>query len=184
MAARNGTLAVLVVSLGLMGCLDGGGFGGGGPGTGQGGQDGDEDEESEPEPLVPTNANRLYDFLLARRYAVYPHDAQLRRPTGPHGIGAIRVYYKSELVGSIQAGAEQHPVNAAAVAELYDASATSIVGFAVSVKTASESDAGQGWYWYELLDVSNSQAVSAEGVGIGACTGCHVQGVDFVLSAG
>ena len=45
------------------------------------------------------------------------------------------------------------------------------------VKLQADSDAGRGWYWYELF---GSGPPPLQGVGHGVCTGCHSSGRDFV----
>jgi hypothetical protein len=56
------------------------------------------------------------------------------------------------------------------------------MGWAVSVKVADDSDAGKGWYWYEVFSTEATAKPAYEGVGKKLCRACHSDGgVDQVL---
>jgi hypothetical protein len=85
------------------------------------------------------------------------------------------------LLESFEAGNHEHPIGAAAIAELYAYDGRTLNGWAVSNKLAHDSEGGQNWYWFE--NASDHAASAAEqGVGNGLCLGCHGNGVDFVMS--
>ena len=66
------------------------------------------------------------------------------------------------------------PAGSAGVKELYDAAGTSIIGYAVYLKTQATSKAGATWYWYEI----SGGGVVADGLGnsgrpLNVCVSCH-----------
>jgi hypothetical protein len=77
---------------------------------------------------------------------------------------------------------DERPVGTAAVKELLDDD-SELVGYAVGVKIADDSDGGANWYWYERVPLDskaphNDAGVVADGLGSqGAaqsiCVGCH-----------
>lgn len=69
-----------------------------------------------------------------------------------------------------------HPEGAAAVKELWG-QGDAIIGWAVEIKVQPESDGGNGWYWYELINGTEY----GPALGLGLCSGCHGAGVDNVL---
>jgi hypothetical protein len=74
------------------------------------------------------------------------------------------------------AGGDPHPVDAAAVKELYG-DGDDVVGWSVILKVG-DGAGGDAWYWLE----SYRGTIYADGVGEGLCTGCHGAGVDHFLS--
>lgn len=81
-----------------------------------------------------------------------------------HG-SASRVCQNAPQTG---AAAPPFPAGAASVKELYDASGSSLTGYAFAIRVAS-GDGGAGRYWYERA----GGTLYASGTGIGLCTGCH-----------
>ncbi len=126
--------------------------------------------------LPPTDSAPLQDWLVDGRYLDWSAEAAVHPSEGPH-LGKVRTYVNDVLAASLATGAEAHPPGAAAVKELYRTGAT-VQGWAVSVKTAVDSDAGAAWYWYEF---DGASVVAAE-LGAPVCTGCHLAGIDLVLS--
>ncbi len=57
-----------------------------------------------------------------------------------------------------------------------------LAGWAVTVKTSEQTDAGKGWFWYEVTSVTDSSAIAASGNGVSGCVSCHAIGSDMVLS--
>jgi hypothetical protein len=57
-----------------------------------------------------------------------------------------------------------------------------LVGWAVMVKTQEDSAGGQGWFWYETTNTSESSDIVAAGNGVPLCVGCHFTGTEFVLT--
>ena len=92
-------------------------------------------------------------------------------------MGSVRTYVNDVLAASLLAGEEAHPQGSTAVKELYGGD-SSVVGWAVSVKTAADSEAGTSWYWYEFTGAGTNAAE----LGAPVCTGCHLAGLDFVLT--
>jgi len=129
--------------------------------------------------VPPTNGDALYDWLSAGSYKEWVHESDRHPSAGPHPSSVI-AYLNKLLDESLSSGAAVHPKGAAAVKELFD-DAGELSGWAVSVKTDSDSAAGQGWYWYEMLGTKPDSRVVADGNGVPLCFGCHTPGNDFVL---
>lgn len=126
--------------------------------------------------LPPTDLAQLQGWLLDGVYLDWSTQDAVHPSAGPH-LGNVRTYVNDALAGSLAAGALAHPEGAAAVKELYR-TGTVVQGWAVSVKTAVDSDAGATWYWYEF---DGASVVAAE-LGAPVCTGCHLAGIDLVLT--
>lgn len=129
---------------------------------------------------VPTNGGALLPWLQAREYAAFPKESKVHASTGPHG-GSVRTYITPSLDASLAAKATEHPMGAAMVKELYGGG-SEVTGWAVAVKTAATSAAGDNWYWYEIFGTTSATKPVADGKGLPGCKGCHSGGVDFVLS--
>jgi hypothetical protein len=128
------------------------------------------------EGLVPEVSADLFKYLQSGEYRKFAHESGVHPSDGPHG--SVLTYVNPILEASLKAENEVHPVNAAAVKELYNNSGT-LIGWAVSVKTQAESEDGNGWYWYENFSTTNNRPI-ANGKGVGLCAGCHSGGLDFV----
>ena len=59
--------------------------------------------------------------------------------------------------------------------ELYGSSGSTVRGWSVMVKLQDDSDAGNGWYWYEAFNT-----FTTDGIGHTGCTTCHSAGRDFI----
>jgi hypothetical protein len=127
--------------------------------------------------LVPATRAELHKWLQAGKYKEFPHESEVHPSDGPHGD--VQTYLNPILEASLKAGNEAHPVNAAAVKELYGSDGK-LSGWAVSVKTQVESADGDGWYWYETFSTADDADAAADGKGVGLCTGCHAGGTDYV----
>ncbi len=127
----------------------------------------------------PTGHDSLFTWLKAGNYKSWVSESEQHRSAGPHPQAVI-AYLNKALDDSLTAGNDTHPQGAAAVKELFDGSGQ-LSGWAVSLKTGDNSDAGQGWYWYEILGTSADSRVVADGNGVPLCFGCHTPGKDFVL---
>lgn len=126
---------------------------------------------------VPPEGTALLSFLQGNSYAQFPAESAVRAPTVPSPHGRVRVFLNTTLDQSLNANNAAHPVGSAAVKELYDATGTTRTGWAVSVKTQADSNGGQGWYWYEIIN----NRVIADGNGLPGCANCHQSsGQDFV----
>jgi hypothetical protein len=130
------------------------------------------------EALPPTDSAELLEqWLAAGNYRDWPAESQVHASEGPHG-GNVRTYINDALAESLAGAAAMHPQGAATVKELYGGGTDTIVGYAVMVKLAPDSESGDGWYWYERLNAT----VYADGTGVGLCTSCHVGGADYILT--
>ncbi|WP_146662519.1 hypothetical protein [Enhygromyxa salina] len=132
------------------------------------------DGDGDGDAAVPSNAAELLPFLEAESYAGFAAESAVHAATGASPHGDVRVFINATLDGSLADGNAAHPVGSAAIKELYMNDAR--VGWAVMVKTQADSDGGNGWYWYEIMNDS----VIADGNGDMTCTGCHAgTGNDF-----
>jgi hypothetical protein len=129
---------------------------------------------------VPTSGDDLFPYLQSGKYLGLPSESAIHTSTGPHG-GKVRTFVNPSLLASLEAGNAEHPVDAAAVKELWGAGA-SLGGWAVMVKTEADSAGGDGWYWYEVYSATDPSSPVADGNGIGLCANCHAGGKDFFLS--
>ncbi len=131
--------------------------------------------------VPPTDGVALLKWLQAGSYRTWARESAPHKSLGPHPAQVI-AHLNPVLDQSLAAKASAHPKGAAAVKELFDA-AGKLSGWAVSVKTASDSDGGKGWYWYEILGTTAGANVVAQANGVPLCFGCHAPGQDFVLIA-
>jgi hypothetical protein len=113
------------------------------------------------------------------------------RSPSPHGFNRI---CSNNLISSNATATAAWPEGAAAVKELWPsipdqdsdddaAPATAPVGYAVYLKTASDSAGGANWYWYERVPLDSAAPHDANGVvadGLGGsgpalsiCVACH-----------
>ena len=127
----------------------------------------------------PNEGKALLKWLQAGSYLKWPKESAPHRSMGPHK-SLVLTYLNPVLDRSLDAKAKAHPQGAAAVKELID-EAGKLSGWAVSVKTATDSDGGKGWYWYEILGGTSNGSVVAQANGVPLCAGCHTRGSDFVL---
>jgi hypothetical protein len=134
--------------------------------------------------VVPTTTEALFAFLKEGRYKSFAHESAVHTSRGPHAkLGwPVRVFVDPKMEASLESGAASHPVGAAIVKEMYDEAGSELAGWAVMVKTGSDSDNGKGWFWYETLNTNDSAAHVATGNGISGCFGCHSVGSDYVLT--
>ncbi len=125
--------------------------------------------------VIPSNSQALLPWLQAGNYQGWASESAPHDSAGPH-FGLVRTFINDTLDGSLMAGGDgEHPQGSATVKELYGMG-TTVLGWSVSVKTTATSDAGQGWYWYEVYN----DTVFGDGNGDGTCVGCHSSGQDYV----
>ena len=87
-----------------------------------------------------------------------------------------------KLDASLESGQSQHSAGSAVVKEMYTPGGE-LEGWAVMVKTQSDSAGGQGWYWYEVTSTAPGSEPVASGNGVPLCFGCHGNGGnDYVLT--
>ena len=98
-------------------------------------------------------------------------EAHKARSPSPHGFNRI---CSNDLIAMNATGTDDWPKGAAAVKELHpSASSTTPTGYAVYLKTQADSAGGASWYWYEIISKGNTKTVSADGLGVTGCVGCH-----------
>ena len=130
---------------------------------------------------VPTNGADVFRYLQAGSYLSLEAESAVHDSTGPHGQPGVRTFINAALAEGLANGGP-HPVGAAAIKELYRSDGTTLMGWAVSVKTDPDSAGGQGWYWYEVFSTTNGSNPVADGNGVGLCHGCHSGGQDYILT--
>lgn len=136
---------------------------------------------------VPTDKDELFSYLQAGTYKSFAREAEPHTSVGPHPSPDLRpssnvvAFFNSPMDASLKAGNATHPKGSANVKEFYDSDGQ-LSGWAVSVKTAEDSQNGQAWYWYEILSTTDGGDPVAAATGVALCAGCHLTGRDFVLS--
>ncbi len=137
---------------------------------------------------IPTDKEKLFKFLVDGKYKKFPAKESSAHPsTGPHSITGnfglpVRTFLNKELMESLDAGNSVHPQGAGVVKEMYSKDGE-LQGFAVSLKTQEDSDGGNGWFWYEVTSLTDSNAIVANGNGVPLCYGCHAASrKDFILT--
>ncbi len=127
---------------------------------------------------VPIGA--LQPWLIAGSYRTWSHESMQHPSSGPHAEGVV-TYLSPSLEGSLRDKAKAHPAGASSVKELFKGGQH--VGWAVSVKTATDSANGKNWYWYEVLSTAPTAKAPYQGLGLELCRDCHTEsgGVDQVL---
>lgn len=130
------------------------------------------------EELPPIDSvDALELWLAGGAYKQWAAESQVHASSGPHG-GNVRTYVNAIALGSLAAQQSEHPQDAATVKELYGDSMDTLIGYAVTRKTAPQSEAGATWYWYERVNAT----VYGGDLDVPLCTGCHAAGADFILT--
>jgi hypothetical protein len=131
-----------------------------------------------PEELPPIDSVEiLEEWLAGGAYREWAVESAIHPSTGPHA-GNVLTYVNAIALQSLADGNAEHPQNAATVKELYGGTMDTIIGYAVSLKTAPQSEGGDLWYWYERV---NATIYGGE-LGTPLCTGCHGGGADYILT--
>ena len=125
--------------------------------------------------LPPTEAKALAVWLASGAYQAWAAESKVHGSAGPH-FGGVKTFVSDKLLASLTKGDAAHPVDAAAVKELYG-SGTTVLGWSVMRKTQGGAG-GATWWWYE----DYGGKVYAAGQGASLCTGCHAPGKDYFLS--
>ncbi|MBA3547038.1 MAG: hypothetical protein H0T76_11185 [Nannocystis sp.] len=123
------------------------------------------------------NVEALESWLAGGAYKQWAAESKVHASTGPHG-GNVRTYVNAIALGSLAAQAAEHPQDAATVKELYGDSMDTLIGYAVALKTAPQSEGGATWYWYERINAT----VYGGGLDVPLCSGCHGDGADYILT--
>ena len=134
-----------------------------------------------PDNDVPADPEALFELLSSGGYKEFASESAAHPSDGPHDAG-VRVFLNPALDKSLAAGNAAHPKGAAAIKEL-GVKDGAPAGWAVFVKTADDSAAGDGIYWYEIFSTTDGSDPPYSGNGLSACKGCHASGDDFYLSA-
>lgn len=136
-----------------------------------------------PEPTtacdVPSDPDALLAYLRRGDYRSLAAESGLHDSTGPHG-GRVLTYVNDLLAVSLDAGNTEHPRCAASIKELFG-TGDEPHGWAVLVKTETESERGRGYYWLEVTR-RDATTVDYAGQGLNVCVGCHSTGRDFFLT--
>jgi hypothetical protein len=116
-------------------------------------------------------------WLAAGHYLEWErHDPE----PAPGMVGGARVYLSPSLAASLRAGAESHPVGAAAVREIVDLDQPdAVVGWAYTHKLEAGVGA-EGWLFYEVFSTAPDATPLTAERGAPGCVGCHAEGVDYV----
>jgi hypothetical protein len=114
--------------------------------------------------LPPRGPNAMMTWIKGGAYLEWncepsSHPARDRSPHGPN-----RICTNDAL--SFAPDDAPLPVGAASIKELFDGSR--IRGYAVMRKLETDSDGGNGWYWYEAF--GDDVAVATAGA---SCSDCH-----------
>jgi hypothetical protein len=152
-----------------------------------GGSDGSVTSAGTPQtpPMGGTNVEAWLAHGYYKSWSCEPAVHASRSPS-VHNYNRI---CSNDVIASNASGTADWPEGAAAVKELYQAiTDTTPVGYAVYLKTATDSAAGASWYFYERVPTSGLQSaaphdsagVVADGLGTSTsgppytiCVGCH-----------
>lgn len=116
------------------------------------------------DPQTPGTGPQAEAWLAKGDYKTWKSEPAVHDSRSPSPHGKNRIFSNAKLSAH---GAGEYPVGAGSVKELYDAAGTTIVGYAIGLKT--KAGAGDAWYWYEKMGTT----VVANGNGVALCTGCH-----------
>ena len=130
------------------------------------------------EQLPPIDSvDALEAWLAGGAYREWAVESAIHPSTGPHS-GNVLTYVNAIALQSLADADPEHLQDSATVKELYGDSLDTIIGYAVSRKTAPQSEGGDLWYWYERV---NDTTYGGE-LGTTLCTGCHGGGADYILT--
>lgn len=132
--------------------------------------------------VPPRRKGALLSWLKAGTYqSTFTPEPEPHASAAAHGP-YVRTWYSPVLVEDLAAGRSTFRKGAAMVKEFYLRGPDEPpVGYSVMRKLRSRSGpTGRGWLFYEAFDGSNASALF--GRGLGACTGCHQTGVDYLRS--
>ena len=138
---------------------------------------------SDPQTPPTTGRADIEQWLAGGAYKAWACEPAVHasRDPSPHGFNRI---CSNGVVAAAATGTAAWPKGAAAVKELYASmTATAPVGYAVYLKTDTDSAAGANWYWYERVPLSSTaphdgNGVVADGKGgsgtpMSICVNCH-----------
>ncbi|HLL54193.1 MAG TPA: hypothetical protein VK447_11635 [Myxococcaceae bacterium] len=128
---------------------------------------------------LDTSRDGIARFLREDSWRSWTGDAQPRAPlrNSPHGF--VRVFFNPKLEASLRTNALTHPVGSIAVKESYASDGVTVAAQLLEVKVA-EGAAKDTWLYFEATPPDYRQPYYGRGIQV--CTGCHVDGRDFVIS--
>jgi hypothetical protein len=133
----------------------------------------------------PMGAAKIQPWLASGAYKSWNCEPAVHtaRSPSPHGFDRICM---NDVLASNATSTAPWPAGAAAVKELYASlSSTTVMGYAVYLKTEANSAGGANWYWYENVPLSSAfppDSSRSDGVvdGLGTtgdaltvCIACH-----------
>jgi cytochrome c553 len=126
---------------------------------------------------IPTDEKKLFAYLNSGKYkSLKVQEKEQHKSAGPHEY--VRTFVSDKLAESVKAGNSEHPIGSYAIKEQYKDGKQ--FGWAVMLKTADETDGGNGWFWYEATDRTDIASKAALGNGVRGCVSCHTIGNDMV----
>jgi hypothetical protein len=141
-------------------------------------------KDDKPSQTPPRGASAIEAWLAKGDYKDWQCEPEIHeaRSPSPHGFNRI---CSNDQISSRARGTGDWPAGAAAVKELYaSASDEKPVGYAVYLKTKSDSAGGDNWYWYERVPLDHpaphdsdgvvADSLGDEGPAKSICVGCHV----------
>jgi len=130
--------------------------------------------------VPPTEKIMLLNWLNGGYYSNWESQKGTHASFGPHDD--VRVFYNETLAKSMKAGNKNHPVGSTSVKEQHKDGKH--YGWSVAIKVEEDSADGDGWYWFETLDLKDTEKIAFEGIGHVACTSCHLRpgNSDLILS--
>jgi hypothetical protein len=144
----------------------------------------DASADAEPSQRPPRGAAAVEAWLKQGDYTAWQCESEVHeaRSPSPHGFNRI---CSNESISGNRSSSDAWPSGAAAVKELYaSADDDTPAGYAVYLKTKSDSAGGANWYWYERVPLDSAAPHDDDGVvadGLGStgtaktiCVGCHV----------
>lgn len=123
------------------------------------------------------NAEAVASWLAEGYYEAWHAEPAAHPSLGPH-FGNVRTYVNEAAHTGLTGGTGVLPAGSVAVKVLYGATTDTPEGFAVSYKFASESAAGDGWYWYERF---GPDLIMDEDGASNFCAECHAEPVNVDL---
>jgi len=119
---------------------------------------------------VPLDEQALFTYLQNGEYKSWKNKEKAVHPSaGPHE--SVRAFINDTLADSLTKGNKEHPKGSVIVKEQYKDGKS--LGWAVMVKTQEITDAGKGWFWYEVLSDKDISQKAAMGNGVLGCVSCH-----------
>lgn len=115
---------------------------------------------------APTEGDDLLAWLMAEPYLDWPSESEPHTTWGDH-LGLVQTFVNPTLFESLTRGHGRHPVDSAAVMELYG-DGDERLGWAVATKVADHT-AAERWYLYKWMQGS----VISDADGSAGCAVCH-----------